>query len=125
MRQWSYGSALPWRWTSPCSGRYASNSALDDIERQLKSSIRSQSERIAKIDSAFKTQAQAGPWRMVAIATSGFALICAVRLYMDKREYQANQAALQASVNEQQHIIIKLEQELNQAKAAAPKRRGS
>lgn len=68
--------------------RFASSSAFEDIERELQSSIKSQKERIAKIDKAFKAQAQAGPWRLAAIASSGFALLCAWRLFIDKREFQ-------------------------------------
>lgn len=68
--------------------RLTSSSALEDIERELNASVKSQKERIAKIDSAFKAQAQAGPWRLAAIASSGFALVCAWRLLMDKREFQ-------------------------------------
>lgn len=71
--------------------RFASTSALEDIERELQSSIKSQKERIEKIDKAFKAQAQAGPWRLAAIASSGFALLCAWRLFMDKREFEVRQ----------------------------------
>lgn len=82
------GLPFPCGLTSLHGYRFASNNAQDDIERQLQASIRSQNERIAKIDKAFRAQAQAGPWRLLAIATSGFALLCAWRLFIDKREFE-------------------------------------
>lgn len=94
--------------TRACGRRYASNHALEEIERELVSSIKSQKERIEKIDTAFKAQAAAGPWRLAAIASAGFACVCAFRLVMDKRDFEVRAVSVQFCMRAAGHIVIGL-----------------
>lgn len=66
----------------------ATDDTLDKLERELDESIKSQKERLSRMDKLFSQQAQSTPWRLLAVGSSAIALLCSWRLLRDKNEYE-------------------------------------
>ena len=66
----------------------AADDSLERIERVLDESIKSQKERLARMEKLYSKQAEATPWQLLAIGTSAVAVLCAWRLVRDKQQYE-------------------------------------